>query len=385
MSQGARSGAGLEADAAVGRVTVRVPGKVMLAGEYSVLGGARALATPVAATMTVIAERAGDGAPADPASVGLVSSHWRAPRTLGRAAVPGRGGVEEPFAQTVRAALRSLAAPLARVEIRSELDPRHGLGSSSALRLGVTLAIRALALGRELADDERWSCAREAFLLQRDAQPRASGYDVAVQAHGGPSVFRQGVGARWPGQLETLGAAASARLGQATTVLVGGRGAATAPVMQDVLAWMADERHAATLAAANDALVDAYLALLAGASDGATRVIRATAAQRTVLEAAPHFPRALAATLREVAGLDATWSYKTTGAGGEDALLVVGDAAAAVATLAPLGWRPLTAPGGGAPFVTEGATLAVESVGDVAAAPVAERPRSASAPQEGLT
>ena len=53
-------------------------------------------------------------------------------------------------------------------------------------------------------------------------------------------------------------------------------------------------------------------------------------------------PRTLLPALHNLSGLDRQWSWKTSGAGGEDALLVIGhqqDIAAATACLAELGWQ----------------------------------------------
>jgi hypothetical protein len=237
------------------------------------------------------------------------------------------------------------------------------------------LAMRALASGRMPTEDERWEAAREAFVLQRAAQPRASGYDVALQLGGGPALFRTGDGTQWPSSWEPLPEAAAESLEQVTTVMVGGRGAATAPVMHDVLAWTSDAANAAALEGANERLIEAYLRCLTSPSVSAAArrgLVSAVARHRAVLTAAPHFPHEIAGALQEVEGVDVTWSFKTTGAGGEDALLLVGDTAAARERLAALGWHALRGEGGGSPFVCRGAAVTLAPFGraplDVASA-----------------
>ena len=72
----------------------------------------------------------------------------------------------------------------------------------------------------------------------------------------------------------------------------------------------------------------------------------AAGAQRSFLAESPHFPKSLAAHLAALPGCDQTWSFKTTGAGGEDALLVFGrkaDITAADSALRSLGWHPMPA------------------------------------------
>jgi hypothetical protein len=104
------------------------------------------------------------------------------------------------------------------------------------------------------------------------------------------------------------------------------------------------------LARLNSALQRSILAALDGLDTDDAKTISdlatAAGAQRRFLSESPHFPKSLAAQLAALPGCDQTWSFKTTGAGGEDALLVFGrssDISAADRTLRSLGWHPMPA------------------------------------------
>lgn len=71
-------------------------------------------------------------------------------------------------------------------------------------------------------------------------------------------------------------------------------------------------------------------------------LIEATAQWRRWFSASPHFPTHIDAALRTINGRDRKWSWKTSGAGGEDALIVIGyraDITAVSACLVALGWQ----------------------------------------------
>src|SRR5690606_638539 len=82
-----------------------------------------------------------------------------------------------------------------------------------------------------------------------------------------------------------------------------------------------------------------------GAGDLSWRnVYQAVGAMRRVFRGSPHEPRELLSALEALPGIDETWSIKTTGAGGEDALLLFGDDEAvkpALRVLHARGWEAL--------------------------------------------
>jgi hypothetical protein len=146
-------------------------------------------------------------------------------------------------------------------------------------------------------------------------------------------------------------------------IYVGGRGAPTGRVTSETLAWLNERGLLHRVTAATDDLIADFQRALAAPADPRqlTSLARSVGAHRRIFHASPHFPHALAQALAALPDCDATWSFKTTGAGGEDALLLIGRAEAtapAAALLEGAGWRRLASPftGSGAEIRRQGAT-----------------------------
>ena len=109
---------------------VKVPGKVMLAGEYTVLEGGPALACTVDRFLTVtIDEKPISGIQVD-------STLW--PETKH---VTSATESVEPLLQSVAFAANTYGANGYHLSVDSDLDLSFGLGSSSACRLGALMGI----------------------------------------------------------------------------------------------------------------------------------------------------------------------------------------------------------------------------------------------------
>ncbi|MFI5781878.1 phosphomevalonate kinase [Nocardia sp. NPDC051570] len=181
-------------------ITVEVPGKLYIAGEYAVLepGGAAVLVA-VDRYLTVSVS------PAPPASR-TVTTARTGDRRVELARRDGRSVVADDDPATT-AALRHVLAAVDLVEryafecgneslgfhlgIRSELDEREtgrkfGLGSSGAVTVGV---VRALAQAYRFELDEQ-ALLRLALLVAFAVDPRCSGGDVAASMLGGWVSYR---------------------------------------------------------------------------------------------------------------------------------------------------------------------------------------------------
>ncbi len=339
--------------------SVRVPGKVMLAGEYSVLDGGAALAVAVARSLTVDVAWADEGA-ADFIGCVVHSELWPQPGFVSVGSVAADYPTQ-PLLAAVAHALDLFHLPATRVSVQSELTVSYGIGSSSALRLGVLMAFSAASLrrqGRTQTAADGWFCASEALRLQRQAQTQASGYDLATQLSGGLCRFKSGPDlAHWPESIERASDSVLARLSTLVRVYVGGAGAATTPLLLSTLTWLRETAQMPRLHALSEALQSAFTdALAAPHQESLVAALAAACGQhRQLFSAAPAFPTALARDLGVLAGCDSSWSFKTTGAGGEDAVLLIGEARAteaAAGVLARRGWTLL--PGG---FTPSGAKL----------------------------
>lgn len=303
----------------------------MLAGEYAVLAGGRCLAVTIDRWLAV-----GVSARREP-GVRVSSDLWPAAYELSQ--LTADACAREPLLQTLFAYGDEHPLSELAVEVRSNLDVKSGFGSSSAVRLATLLALDAYFKGSHPA--AVMPRAHQVWQLQKAQQGFASGYDVLTQASGGLILWRPDY-ASWPGKVERL---PLAPLDAWVQVWVGGAGAPTTAVGGSVRQHLAQDGRAAALRSCSEQLVDGLLALLQEGQPRALHtVLDANKKHREILAAAPHYPRSLLAVLSALPGCDAEWTFKTSGAGGEDALLLIGPAAqlgAPAQRLEALGWRRL--------------------------------------------
>ena len=304
-------------------VVVEAPGKVMLAGEYAVMAGIPCVAATTGLTMRVSVE------PRDDGRMCLESNLWQEPQYYKSLAELG----DSPFERAVAASLDTFMA--VTVTVASQLKVSFGVGSSSALRLSVFVALTSYALGRELSEEELWGLADKAWKLQLQAQGRASGYDVATQLAGGWVQYSQ------PDTGESMSAASVAESAHRDdiVVLVGGKGQ---PSEEKVLPTFdviqADPRLSQ--------FVDCSERLVKAIYEGVNTALLVEIVEdhRAFLTNWGLVPESVSSTLDGHDGFAARWSYKTTGAGGEDAILMVGassDLAEPVYKMSQMGWYPL--------------------------------------------
>lgn len=334
----------------------------MLAGEYAVLQGHAALACTTGMHMELASEKTDNNVWT------LESDLWDQPKFV------QPSGISDPlciFSQAVQWASTKFGIPGGHIKITRGLPTTYGVGSSSALRLGVLASLKLLSEPRTngkglIPFSEPWlnSVMFDAWSLQRAHQPDASGYDIATQALGGPILFKNTAWESmqqhpsrviWRPYVERL-PAVSAFLNRYVTVMVGGQGALTGPTMEKVLNWIGQENLWPQVKESGTALVAQIIASsqdaggegpLISVGQGSLDVLANVKRVRRLFEQSPAFPRSLGFLLGAVPGLDEVWSYKMTGAGGEDAVLIFGLPAytmGAIDTLKKAGWHAL--PGG---------------------------------------
>lgn len=330
------------------KIKASVPGKIMLAGEYAVLSGHRALAMSVGRYLDVYVKES-------PSNYLLSSSIWpgciydldRAPLEL----------VHSPLFEIASWARSHMELPPFHLEVRSAIRIEDGIGSSSALRLGALLALDAfkrVSDGKQalaVSEEQRWSLAKSAWQLQLASQSKASGYDIATQLLGGLTSMRpQLSSSSWPGTVASSAGSdiQAAKVEQWVAVMRGGKGAPTTKVMTRTLEWLKKNDLNKTLAESSERAVDAFMIFFQqDMQNGFQELIQAVTKLRQVFESAPDFPALVHKALKSVAGIDNHWTYKTTGAGGEDALLIIGHPdylKAPIRALEELGWSRLDAP-----------------------------------------
>ena len=224
-----------------------------------------------------------------------------------------------------------------------------------------------------------WGASRLAYRLQWTMQKRASGYDTLTQLLGGivqcqpfaaedprggsfvtsqmKNTVDQGYDPEvhetlmhWPHQAQRLDCLQAGALARYAHVFVGGKGAPTGPLVRSSMAWMQDAEQSGflrELCSLDHQVQMAALKLLknpppAGDNGALRDLLFAVSQHRQLLKKMPQYPLALAQTLEEIPGCDRSWSFKTTGAGGEDALLLWGELAdlgEVSQTLRQMGWR----------------------------------------------
>jgi len=317
-------------------VTVRVPGKILLAGEYAVLDGHPALSMAVDRYLTVTLTAS------DAHGWILESDLWPEARILNQTSAEDMAS--EPLLQVADFAQHHFALPHIRCQIQSDLDIRFGLGSSTALRLGVLLAATALQQDSStLSQSEILEAAALCFHMQRVQQSFASGYDVLTQALGGVMLWTPDY-RNWPGtSLKTLD---PKPLAQYLNIFVGGKGAPTKKVGCSVRQALADAMLQKSFYEASNQVIQSWLQVWQEGLAALPGLCRDIAAQRRIFANLPYFPEHLFHGLATLPGFDQTWTAKTTGAGGEDAILLIGtgeQTKLAAERLAQEGWYQLPA------------------------------------------
>jgi mevalonate kinase len=311
-----------------------VPGKILLSGEYAVLDGHPALSMAVDRYLTVTLTETQSG------GWTLASDLWQEPRILDQASLHEISS--EPLLQVAAYARLHFSLPHVHCRITSELDIRFGLGSSTALRLGVLLAAAALHQNlKALDEDTRLEAAALAFRMQRVQQSFASGYDVLTQALGGVILWTPDY-QNWPGP--SLKKLDSTALLPYLQIFVGGAGAPTTKVGGSVRKALEDSGQQREYYEASNHVIQSWLQLWQQGDEALPKLCQDIAAQRRMFASLPFFPMQLFQSLEALPGFDQNWTAKTTGAGGEDAILLIGtkdETHMAAASLAQEGWYPL--------------------------------------------
>jgi hypothetical protein len=116
--------------------------------------------------------------------------------------------------------------------------------------------------------------------------------------------------------------------------------------MRTTRAWLAAQGVWEDFVERSDELVACFVDATAAPDDDGIlkRLYHACASHRALLRGSPSYPRVIESAMLELPGLDERFSWKTTGAGGEDAIILIGPASElgrADEALRALGRRPL--------------------------------------------
>lgn len=295
----------------------------MLAGEYSVLEGGRSLALCVDRRLR---------ASVVPGSYYRLSSNlWPKTYEISDPEIP-----KSSLLPLLRWAVDTWKPDPFYLKIDSDINVSDGLGSSSAVCLGALAAIAA-AGGRK---ETLWQLAELVWTHQRQRQGFASGYDVATQCQGG-LVLMEPDFTKWPGQLNSL---PWRHLAEIVHPYHGGGGAPTGELGSSTLNWLRSRGQMLRVRQACENLIDQLLEFNRK-DENLDELIKAAVILRQEFEEHPKFPVHLLKALRELPGFDRSWTFKTSGAGGEDTILLLGRSAElqqAHQCLDHFGWHPLS-------------------------------------------
>lgn len=294
-------------------VHVTCPGKIMLAGEYAVLHGAPALATSTDAAMEVSFRIRPQG------GVSATSFAWDED-LLADDLLEARSSKHFLISILANACLEA-ELPGLTVDVEKGYPVSYGFGSSSAL----TICAYAAAAAFTEQDWSRWDVARHAWKRQQEHQGIASGYDVATQTLGGLTYFQhQNDLNPWPSATRQVPDLFN-QLPEIVHVYTGGLGADTRSTMRKTMSVLDQQQLWTHWLAANRTWVRTFLAYLRN-PDSDVHWHQFLDANRTLLHFArktPAYPKILS-ELERFEGHQKTWTCKTTGAGGEDAVLLFG-------------------------------------------------------------
>ena len=306
-------------------VQINVPGKIMITGEYDVLyQGGESLAFTTDKYLSVKISLSLDK------YYHLSSNIWKQ-KFSSLFSVKTYEISRNIYKRSVYNLIRKFKIPPVEINVNSQLDPKVGMGSSSALLLGLTFAFYIwtnknkanISWSKELIN----SLAQEAYNLQKSHQSMASGYDIISQLSGGLIRYQQNLNP-WPGLIHKH-SLNEQRFKRMIHLYKGGKGAPTKIVLPQTHQWLKTKQKLKHLQDISKDLVLILLDLLSPKTllpEDKRTLFEKIGEHRKIFENSPHFPRKILTKLSSLKSLDKTWSFKTTGAGGEDSLLLCGEA-----------------------------------------------------------
>lgn len=284
-------------------------GKVMIAGEYSVLYQGRALASTVTSLMKAsVSHGKTDG-------ITITSSIWAEPKTVSYSELKNSN---EPAFHVIDTLISQgylkTFQPI-ELEITNEnFDVSYGIGSSAAVRIAILKSLSSL-LGLGLSEID---FIKISYLDQLTLQGKASGYDIITQTIEGCIESKKI-------NLESLDnpfyKKADLPLISKFNIYIGGKGAPTAGLVKETLCFIEKNNLQKEIFNKSESLIGKLLNKDSSQKD----VIDSIISFRDLFKNAPSFPHRITQALTTVPGYDTSFTWKTTGAGGEDAILLFGE------------------------------------------------------------
>lgn len=309
------------------KAQVNIPGKIMLCGEYAVLWGAPCLASTVSQYLTVEAQANNDNI------IIIKSQIWAKPIQGTRVTLKTSPWALEPLVKVVLQACECFNLNGVQISVTCDFSIASGLGSSSALRIGVFFACFLLIRDKTFLFEktsnsltkEAWDLVHQAYILQKEEQSFASGYDLVTQSFGGPISWRFNGISRdtWPGKVTPLKIDFTL-IKDKLHFFHGGKGAPTKKLVSLTMEDNAFNKEELTQVSLD--VYHSFLAFLINPeiSELFTNILATIQKLRNFFSQKINYPD-IAKQLDQLPHINQTWGFKPTGAGGEDSLILLGE------------------------------------------------------------
>lgn len=326
-------------------VLVTVPAKVLLAGEYSILNHKPGLAFALSYYLQVYLTKRSDSCRR------ITSQLWDHSWESSFEAKEKDKSLHsiDPLISVALLAAEKTGIKGFDLKIVSELPIEAGIGSSSALRLGVVSGFFGLKKNYKEKKIDLWeekeTIAKIAFEHQKQHQKRASGYDIICQLKGGLGRFEINPLEWSTKNYQKLTYHPS--LTEHVHLFFGSKGSATSPLLASQTEWLKSNKKEQDFDELNAQMLKSFEDFIADPLSEKNRMglFSCFAHHRSFLSQSPAaIDQQLFSEIKVIKGFGVEWEIKTTGAGGQDALLFVGKKSsmnAAFEKMNALGWKLL--------------------------------------------
>jgi mevalonate kinase len=298
-------------------IIISSPSKIMLAGEYSVLNGYRSLSLATCDRLTVHLKEQING------PIQVSSDLWEKPYFCDFKIYKNEFA-HDCLLDTIYHLINSNISKKNNfhIHISSKIDVAAGFGSSSALRLAVVASFYLWNYKKKcLTIEDVNKITYHAFKLQKNYQKHASGYDVLNQSLGGAIVSSPLKNKQWPGNWKAI--SLKNNFLNYLHVCVGKKGSATRKTIKQSINIYKKLINFCTV---SEILIDDFVSFLKEpeSKNILLKLFSSMRNHRELIKQLPSYPKEILAELEYLPGLDSKWSFKPTGAGGLDAILLIG-------------------------------------------------------------
>lgn len=306
----------------------------MLCGEYAILFGEKALAYTISQHLELYFSKSADS------KFHVDSDFWDSKFSFKKFEDVSENLYKSPLIQALNICQKKWKTPPFSLSIRSQMDPSAGVGSSSAVILAACYASQLLS-GSFESKEQLAHCA---YSIQKTIQEMASGYDALTQSLGG--LLSLEYCEKGPTCLREIPVEAS-YFHKYIHPYAGGKGSSTKNLVKQTYEHLKKEdSFRKDFLEASKNLHCAFEEFFENKNGMTKRFFSANQKHRSLLAKLPQFPTQLFQELENIPGCDETWTFKSTGAGGEDSFLFLGlpeHLEKPFAYMASKGWYPLEA------------------------------------------